>query len=61
MLILELLYLTCALLLAIYAGGTVVLLLAYWRHRFDPAELPVVDDWPSVAVQLPVYNEREVV
>lgn len=36
----------------------------YWKHRFDapvrPA-LPATDRWPSVTVQLPIFNERYVV
>lgn len=61
MFVLILLYLLCALLLAGYAASTVVLLLVYWRHRRDALPLPSVEHWPTVAVQLPVYNERHVV
>ena len=55
------LYLICALLLAIYATGMFVLLLAYWWHRHDSTPVPEVEDWPVVAVQLPVFNERYVI
>jgi cellulose synthase/poly-beta-1,6-N-acetylglucosamine synthase-like glycosyltransferase len=55
------LHLIGAILLAVYAVGMIVLLLTYWRHRHDPAPLPAITAWPTVAVQLPVYNERHVV
>ncbi|MBZ0284677.1 MAG: glycosyltransferase [Anaerolineae bacterium] len=54
-------YLSCALLLTLYAGSEVLLLLAYWRYRNQPLALPDVTEWPSVVVQLPIYNERYVV
>lgn len=60
-LLLTLLYVSSALLLALYTSGQLVLLLVYWRHRCWQPELPVVDVWPSVTVQLPVYNERHVI
>ncbi len=55
------LYFICALLLSVYAVGAAVLLFTYWRHRHDPLNPPSIDHWPTVAVQLPVYNERHVV
>jgi cellulose synthase/poly-beta-1,6-N-acetylglucosamine synthase-like glycosyltransferase len=58
---LSLLYVFCALLLALYAAGAGVLLLAYWRHRHTQIPVPVITEWPSVAVQLPIYNEYHVV
>ena len=55
---------------ALYALATAVLVahglrigglaLARLRTR-PPAEAPEPDDWPRVCVQLPVYNEPEVV
>ncbi len=53
------LYVICAVLLTIYALGTLILLLLYLLHRrtrlaADP--LPA-DALPCVAVQLPLYNE----
>ncbi len=65
MMVIELLttlHLAAALLLAVYAAGALVLLVGYWRHRSaaPPAPPPVIM-WPSVVVQLPVYNERYVV
>ena len=55
------LYLFCAGLLALYAAGTLVLLWIYWRRGRRVSTPPRVEDWPHVAVQLPVYNERHVV
>ncbi len=56
-------YLICAALLTIYAVSELILLFIYWRWRGSrqPAIRPRVDDWPSVTVQLPIYNERYVV
>lgn len=55
------LHLVTALLLAAYAAGALLLLVSYWRHRNAPPAPPPVTVWPSVVVQLPVYNERHVV
>lgn len=55
------LYVICALLLAIYAGSEMILLLTYWRYRHTLTPIPQVKEWPSVVVQLPIYNERHVV
>jgi cellulose synthase/poly-beta-1,6-N-acetylglucosamine synthase-like glycosyltransferase len=59
--ILTALYLVAALLLAVYASGVLLLLISYGRHRHQQPALPPVSEWPSVVVQLPVYNERYVV
>ena len=59
--LLSLLYLLCALLLTLYAAGTAVLLLVYWRTRHETLTPPPLTEWPRVAVQLPVYNERHVI
>ncbi|MBZ0290159.1 MAG: hypothetical protein K8I30_21225, partial [Anaerolineae bacterium] len=59
--LLTLFYLISALLLTIYAGAALVLLFIYWRHRRDPSQTPFVSDWPTVVIQLPIYNERYVV
>ena len=61
MYILTFVYVVCALLLAAYAAGTLVLLLVYWQHRHDSIPLPEIEHWPTVAVQLPIYNERYVI
>ena len=57
----RILYVLVAALLAFYAGSTLLLLAIYWRHRHRKLTLPVIDDWPTVAVQLPVYNERHMI
>lgn len=59
--LLSLLYILCALLLTLHALGTATLLLVYWRTRHERLAPPEVQDWPRVAVQLPVYNERHVI
>lgn len=59
--LLTILYVLCALLLTLYAAGEVILLLIYWRHRHKQTITPPVTDWPTVVVQLPIYNERYVV
>lgn len=59
---LQLLYQGCALLLALYTIGQGVVLVAYWRQRrasLPPSSAP--DVWPAVTVQLPLYNEPQVV
>ncbi|NWF70543.1 MAG: glycosyltransferase [Chloroflexi bacterium] len=55
------LYVICALLLTIYAVSQTLLLFIYWRHRRERVIAPSVQDWPTVTVQLPLYNERHVV
>src|SRR5690242_107143 len=59
--LLTILYFICAVLLSLYAIGAVILLAAYWRHRHERIPTPPVKQWPKVAVQLPIYNERYVV
>ncbi|MFN8371509.1 MAG: glycosyltransferase [Anaerolineae bacterium] len=55
------LYVISALLLTIYAISQTFLLLIYLRHRRDDVPTPRVNDYPTVTVQLPLYNERLVV
>ncbi len=61
--LLTLLYVLCALALAMYTAGQALLLWRYWRVRgaapAEPAALPDCD-LPSVTVQLPLYNEANV-
>ena len=49
--------------LSVYGLQSVLLTLLYWRHRKD--SVPTVNvadgDWPRVALQLPIYNERHVI
>lgn len=54
------LYGLCALLLAVYTLGHGVLLLQYLRHRKHKLSQPQLSEWPTVTVQLPIYNERHV-
>ncbi|MEM7028201.1 MAG: glycosyltransferase [Chloroflexota bacterium] len=68
MLIIELLYLLSATLLAIYGLNSMLYAWLYWRHSLrettnNPAKnsFDRLDDYPTVTVQLPVYNERHVV
>jgi cellulose synthase/poly-beta-1,6-N-acetylglucosamine synthase-like glycosyltransferase len=58
---LTILYGVCALLLTLYTSGQLILLIVYWLHRHERPALPVITDWPTVTVQLPIYNERHVV
>jgi cellulose synthase/poly-beta-1,6-N-acetylglucosamine synthase-like glycosyltransferase len=61
-LILAVLYAICALGISIYGLNSLVLSLLYLRHRRDaPAPPAPPREWPSVVVQLPVYNERHVI
>lgn len=56
-------YLACAMFIAVYSASQLILLALYLIHfrlRHDPAT-PHTQDWPYVAVQLPIYNERQVV
>lgn len=54
-------YVVCALLLTLYAIGALVLLVTYLRHRHKSVSIQSVNEWPTVAIQLPVYNELYVV
>ena len=58
--LLTLIYLACAIFITLYTAGQLVLLLLYVWHRHRPTPLPIVEDWPVVLVQLPLYNERHV-
>ncbi|MCC6614850.1 MAG: glycosyltransferase family 2 protein [Anaerolineae bacterium] len=55
------LYVLCAILLTAYALGTFLLLMVYLVYRRQQIAIPDVEDWPRVAVQLPIFNERYVV
>ena len=73
MLLIELLYLLTAVALAVYGLNTLLHTLLYWHYRTnvkgDPLQSPgailenrePIIDYPMVAVQIPVYNERHVV
>ncbi len=60
-LIISVIYFVCAVLLCFYAGASIVLLLTYLRHRHDKFPIPTVERWPTLVVQLPIYNELYVV
>ncbi|HDS15176.1 MAG TPA: glycosyltransferase [Proteobacteria bacterium] len=49
-------------LLAIFCLHRFYLVFLYWRRRRPDPPLPVMapDDWPTVTVQLPLYNEKYV-
>jgi cellulose synthase/poly-beta-1,6-N-acetylglucosamine synthase-like glycosyltransferase len=55
------LYVICALLLTLHAVGQTILLIAYLKYRRQIPPLPSVNQWPTVVIQLPVYNEQHVV
>ncbi len=58
---LTLVYIGCALLLAIYAFGAIVLLTTYLRHRTQVPHAQPLTSFPAAAVQLPIYNEAYVI
>ncbi len=58
------LYACCALLLVGYGASTLILLVLYMlrcARQGGPPAAPPPDVWPSVVVQLPIYNEAHVV
>jgi hypothetical protein len=60
--VVEFLYVVCALLLSIYGLNSLVVTWLYLRYRRNPVETPAPpDEWPHVTVQLPVYNELHIV
>jgi cellulose synthase/poly-beta-1,6-N-acetylglucosamine synthase-like glycosyltransferase len=64
LIVLQLLYSISAFGLALVGFNALVLLVIYLSHRREKIPQPVVadeDNWPSVVVQLPIYNERHVV
>ena len=63
MTVLQLIYIIGASLLAVYGLQALLLTLIARRTLFDaePPPAPDIRDYPSVTVQLPVFNERHVV
>ncbi len=59
--LLTIVYVASILILTTFAIGSLLLLVTYMLHRSDPTPLTAVTEWPSAAVQLPVYNELYVV
>jgi cellulose synthase/poly-beta-1,6-N-acetylglucosamine synthase-like glycosyltransferase len=54
-------YVICALLLTLYSIGVIILLITYLRHRHTTTITRPVSEWPTTAVQLPIYNEMYVI
>ena len=54
-------YVVCALALTAFALGTTVLLFTYFHYRNEVVTPAQLQSFPSVAVQLPIYNEMYVV
>ncbi len=46
---------------ALYGFNALIMAALFLRYRRWPAEPPPLEDWPSVTVQLPIFNERLVV
>lgn len=53
-------YLALLLLMLVYSAHSLVLVLVHWRTSKAPLALPITQ-FPHVAVQLPVYNEENVI
>ena len=60
MTLLLMLYALCALSLGLYTAGQAILLWRYWRTRRARPYAPPLAELPTVAVQLPLYNEAHV-
>jgi cellulose synthase/poly-beta-1,6-N-acetylglucosamine synthase-like glycosyltransferase len=60
---LQIVYAVSAVIVSLIGFNTLILSIVYLWHRHQDTPLPDVEDnsWPSVVVQLPVYNERDVV
>lgn len=63
MIVLQVMYVIAALGLAVLGFNAIFLSIVYLRHRHNAVESPKIGDdaWPSVVIQLPIYNERHVV
>ncbi len=60
--VLSIIYLISAVLVALFGGNALLLAVLYLRHRADDlTQPPEPETWPTVTVQLPVYNELYVV
>ncbi|HEX9116356.1 MAG TPA: glycosyltransferase [Anaerolineae bacterium] len=59
----RILYYVITVWLAVYGIQSLVFTALFLRHRREQPQLPSVaeDSWPSVAIQLPIFNERHVV
>lgn len=63
MIVVQILYVTSAVILSLMGFNALILSLIYLWHRHDHFPLPDRGDTdlPSVVVQLPIYNERDIV
>ncbi len=60
--VLSIIYLFAALLVALYGANALLLAFLYLRNRANrPIQPPEPEIWPTVTVQLPIYNELYVV
>ncbi|MGQ9515716.1 MAG: glycosyltransferase [Anaerolineae bacterium] len=57
---LKVIYIAAALLLGLYGLQALVLSVLYWYHRREKVSPPAVSSWPTVTVQIPLYNEMYV-
>ncbi len=58
--LLTILYAICAVLLALYTSGQAILLFRFWRTHRQTIPKPKLDNYPTVTIQLPLYNEQYV-
>jgi cellulose synthase/poly-beta-1,6-N-acetylglucosamine synthase-like glycosyltransferase len=58
--ILAILYTVCAVLLALYTSGQVIILFRFWRTYRQTTPTQPITDYPTVTIQLPLYNEQYV-
>jgi cellulose synthase/poly-beta-1,6-N-acetylglucosamine synthase-like glycosyltransferase len=61
MIVVEILYAMCVLLLGVYGFNSLMLTWLYVRRRDPPTPPPPPAEWPRVTVQLPIYNERHTI
>ena len=55
-------YISALLLLFLYSLGQLQLTISYLKHKQkDRDKTPIMESWPNVTIQLPVYNEKYVV
>lgn len=60
MFVVKAVYAISAVLLAIYGLQAIILSIIYLRHRGERPAPPAITDWPTVTIQLPLYNEMYV-
>jgi cellulose synthase/poly-beta-1,6-N-acetylglucosamine synthase-like glycosyltransferase len=57
----SIIYTVAAVWLAVYTLNSFLLTFLYWRHRRETLPVPVLERFPRVTVQLPVFNEAHVI